>query len=46
MSVILLLALSGCAAVKVKLGMRVYLAKEQVTSMQAHLLKWTGDRAG
>jgi hypothetical protein len=36
--VILMLALSGCAAVKVKLGMRVYLAKEQVTSMQAHLL--------
>jgi hypothetical protein len=36
--VIVLLALSGCAAVKVKLGMRVYLAKEQVTSMQASLL--------
>src|ERR1700730_264343 len=32
-----LLALSGCAAVKVKLGMRVYLAKVQVTSMQASL---------
>ena len=33
-----LLALSGCAAVKVKLGMRVYLAKVPVTSMQAHLV--------
>src|SRR3984957_12161944 len=33
-----LLALTGCAAVKVKLGMRVYLAKVQVTSMQAHLV--------
>jgi len=32
-----LLALSGCAAVKVKLGMRVYLAKVQVTSMTASL---------
>src|ERR1700684_2599987 len=35
---IVLLALSGCAAVKVKLGMRVYLAQVQVTSMQASLL--------
>src|SRR6204780_3597042 len=33
-----LLALTGCAAVKVKLGMRVYLAKVPVTSMQAHLV--------
>src|ERR1700723_3746752 len=33
-----LVALTGCAAVKVKLGMRVYLAKVQVTSMQAHLI--------
>jgi hypothetical protein len=33
-----LLALSGCAAVKVKLGMRLYLAKVQVTSIQAHLV--------
>src|SRR3984885_15151045 len=33
-----LLALTGCAAVKVKLGMRVFLAKVQVTSMQAHLV--------
>jgi len=33
-----LVALTGCAAVKVKLGMRVYLAKVQVTSMQAHLV--------
>jgi hypothetical protein len=32
-----LLALSGCAAVKVKLGMRVYLAKVQVTAMTASL---------
>jgi len=38
LTVILLLALSGCAAVKVKLGLRVYLAKEQVASMQASLL--------
>jgi hypothetical protein len=34
-----LLALSGCTAVKVKLGMRVYLAKTRVTSMQASLPK-------
>ena len=33
------LALSGCAAVKVKLGMRVYLAKTPVSSMQASLPK-------
>jgi hypothetical protein len=33
-----LLALTSCAAVKVKLGMRVYLAKVPVTSMQAHLV--------
>ena len=33
-----LLALSGCAAVKVKLGMRVYLAQVPDTSMQAHLV--------
>jgi hypothetical protein len=32
-----LIALSGCTAVKVKLGMRVYLAKIPVTSMQASL---------
>ena len=35
----LLLALSGCTAVKVKLGMRVYLAKTPVASMQASLPK-------
>jgi len=34
-----LLTLSACAAVKVKLGMRVYLAKTPVTSMQASLPK-------
>jgi hypothetical protein len=34
---IALAALSGCTAVKVKLGTRVYLAKEQVTSMKASL---------
>jgi hypothetical protein len=34
-----LLALSGCTAVKVKLGMRVYLAKTEVSSMQASLPK-------
>jgi hypothetical protein len=32
-----LLALSGCTAMKVKLGMRVYLAKTPVSSMQASL---------
>src|SRR5580700_3512383 len=32
-----LLALSGCTSVKVKLGMRVYLANTPVTSMQASL---------
>ncbi len=32
-----LLALTACTAVKVKLGMRIYLAKVTVTSMQAHL---------
>jgi hypothetical protein len=32
-----LLALSGCTAVKVKLGMRIYIANTPVTSMQAHL---------
>jgi hypothetical protein len=34
-----LLALSGCTAVKVKLGMRVYLEKTPLTSMQASLPK-------
>jgi hypothetical protein len=34
-----LLAQSGCTAVKVKLGMRVYLAKTPVSSMQASLPK-------
>ena len=34
-----LLALDGCTAVKVKLGMRVYLAKTAVSSMQASLPK-------
>jgi hypothetical protein len=34
-----LLALNGCTAVKVKLGMRVYLAKTPVASMQARLPK-------
>jgi hypothetical protein len=34
-----LLALGGCTAVKVKLGMRVYLAKTPVSSMQASLPK-------
>jgi hypothetical protein len=32
-----LLALGGCTAVKVKLGMRVYLAKTEVSSMQPKL---------
>ena len=34
-----LMALSGCTAIKVKLGLRVYLAKTLVTSMQASLPK-------
>jgi hypothetical protein len=34
-----LLALNGCTAVKVKLGMRIYLAKTAVASMQASLPK-------
>ena len=34
-----LLAMGGCTAVKVKLGMRVYLAKTTVTSMQVTLPK-------
>ena len=33
------LALSGCTAVKVKLGMRIYLAKTSLASMQASLPK-------
>ena len=37
LAVLSLLALSGCGAVKVKLGMRVYLAKVQVTAMAASL---------
>jgi hypothetical protein len=35
----MLLTLDGCTAVKVKLGMRVYLAKTLVTSMQVSLPK-------
>lgn len=35
--VLALLALSGCTAIKVKLGMRVYLAKTQVSTMQVKL---------
>jgi hypothetical protein len=34
-----LLSLSGCTAIKVKLGMRVYLAKTNVTAMQVSLPK-------
>src|ERR1700676_379570 len=34
-----LLPFSGCTALKVKLGMRVYLAKTPVSSMQASLPK-------
>jgi hypothetical protein len=37
LAVMSLLALSGCTAVKVKLGMRVYLANTPVSSMQARL---------
>jgi hypothetical protein len=37
LAVISLLALSGCTAIKVKLGMRVYLAKTPVSSMQVKL---------
>jgi hypothetical protein len=35
--VMALVMLSGCTAIRVKLGMRVYLAKTQVTSMQVKL---------
>jgi hypothetical protein len=35
--VMALLMLSGCTAIRVKLGMRVYLAKTQVSSMQVKL---------
>ena len=35
--VVSLLALSGCTSIRVKLGMRVYLAKTPVTSMQVKL---------
>lgn len=37
LALVSLLALSGCTAIKVKLGMRVYLAKTPVSSMQAKL---------
>ena len=36
-AIMALLALGGCTAIKVKLGMRVYLAKTQVSSMQVKL---------
>jgi hypothetical protein len=39
LSVVCLFALAGCTAVKVKLGMRVYLAKTPVASMTASLPK-------
>jgi hypothetical protein len=39
LAAISLFALSGCTAVKVKLGMKVYLAKTPVASMQASLPK-------
>jgi hypothetical protein len=39
LAVFSLLALGGCSAVKVKLGMRIYLANTSVTSMQASLPK-------
>ena len=41
-----LLALSGCAAVEVKMGQRVYLNKTPVTSMQASLPKGPGIAPG
>jgi hypothetical protein len=41
-----LLALSGCAPVKVRLGMRVYLDKTPVTSMEAKLPKGPGIAPG
>ena len=43
---ILVLALSGCAAVKVKLGMRVYLDKTPVSTMEAKLPKGPGMAPG
>jgi len=41
-----LLALSGCASVKVKLGMRVYLAKTPIASIEASLPKGPGIAPG
>ena len=41
---IFLLALSGCTAVKVKMGWKVYLAKTPITSIQASLPKGPGMR--
>jgi hypothetical protein len=41
-----LLALSGCAAVEVRLGTRVYLSKTPVTSMQAKVAQGTGIAPG
>jgi hypothetical protein len=41
-----LLALTGCAAVQVKLGMKVYLEKIPITSMQATLPKGPGMAPG
>jgi hypothetical protein len=41
-----LLALSGCAAVQVRLGMKVYLEKIPVTSMQASMPKGPGIAPG
>ena len=42
LATILLLALSGCAALQVKLGMKVYLAKTPVTSIEASQPKGPG----
>lgn len=43
---IFLLALSGCTAVKVKMGWKVYLAKTPVASIQANLPKGPGIAPG
>jgi len=43
---IFLLALSGCTAVKVKMGWKVYLAKTPITSIQASLPKGPGIAPG
>ena len=41
-----LLALTGCTAMRVKLGMKVYLAKTPISSIQANLSNGQGIAPG